>query len=85
MPRASRLKKAVKAPKGRYVPYEEPIPHKNIYARTVAKEKDNNRDLPTVVVGETTKSSKASLIIAILLTVILGATVGAIAYLALFQ
>lgn len=85
MPRASRLKKAMKAPKGRYVPYEEPIPHKNIYARTVAKEKDSNRDLPTVVVGETTKSSKASLIIAILLTVILGATVGAIAYLALFQ
>ncbi len=82
--RPSRLKKAAKAPKGRYVPYEEPIPHKNIYARTVEKEKES-RDLPTVVVGNTTKGSKASLAIAIVLTVILGATVGAIAYLALFQ
>ena len=70
--------------RGRYVPYEEPIPHKNIYARTVAKEKEN-KNVPTMVVGESPKSSKMSLIIAIILTVILGATVGAIAYLALFQ
>ncbi len=82
--RPVRRAKPTKAPKGRYVPYEEPIPHKNIYARTVAKEKEK-RDVPTVVVGDTTKGSKISLIIAILLTVILGATVGAIAYLALFQ
>ncbi len=72
------------APRGRYVPYEEPIPHKNIYARTVEKEK-RGRDVPTMVVGESPKGSKISLIIAIILTVILGATVGAIAYLALFQ
>ena len=78
------LTKPTKAPKGRYVPYEEPIPHKNIYARTVAKEKET-REIPTMVVGDTTKGSKVSLIIAIILTVILGATVGAIAYLALFQ
>ena len=70
--------------RGRYVPYDEPIPHKNIYARTLAKEK-RGRDVPTMVVDEAPKSSKASLIIAIILTVILGATVGAIAYLALFQ
>ena len=77
--------KSLNAKKGRYVPYNEPLPHKNIYARTVEKEKNNNHDLPTVVVGNVSKGSKASLIIAILLTVILGATVGAIAYLALFQ
>lgn len=70
--------------RGRYVPYNEPIPHKNIYARTVAKEK-KNKDVPTMVVGDAPKTSKVSLIIAILLTIILGATVGAIAYLALFQ
>lgn len=70
--------------RGRYVPYDEPIPHKNIYARTVAKEK-GNKDVPTMVVGDAPKTSKVSLIIAILLTIILGATVGAIAYLALFQ
>ena len=70
--------------RGRYVPYDEPIPHKNIYARTLAKEK-RGRDVPTMVVDDTPKSSKASLIIAIILTIILGATVGAIAYLALFQ
>lgn len=70
--------------RGRYVPYEEPIPHKNIYARTVEKEK-RIKDVPTMVVGETSTGSKASLIIAILLTVVLGAAVGAIAYLALFQ
>ena len=70
--------------RGRYVPYEEPIPHKNIYARTVAKEKEK-KNVPTMVVGDAPKSSKASLIIAIVLTVVLGATVGAIAYLALFQ
>jgi hypothetical protein len=70
--------------RGRYVPYDEPLPHKNIYARTLAKEK-NNKDVPTMVVGDTPKGSKASLIIAIILTIILGATVGAIAYLALFQ
>ena len=69
---------------GRYVPYNEPIPHKNIYARTVAKEK-RSKDVPTMVVDDTPKTSKISLIIAILLTIILGATVGAIAYLALFQ
>jgi len=38
-----------------------------------------------MVVGETPKSSKVSLIVAIILTIILGAAVGAIAYLALFQ
>jgi hypothetical protein len=70
--------------RGRYVPYEEPIPHKNIYARTVEKEKDN-RNVPTMVVNKTPKGSKATLVIAIILTMILGATVGAIAYLALFQ
>ena len=81
--------KPVKAPKaskvrGRYVPYEEPIPHKSIYARTAAKEKEN-RDVPTMLVDDTPKGSKLTLIIAIILTVILGAVVGAIAYLALFQ
>ena len=77
---------SAKKPKarGRYVPYDEPLPHKNIYARSLAKEKEN-RDVPTMVVGDTPKGSKISLIIAIILTVILGATVGAIAYLALFQ
>lgn len=70
--------------RGRYVPYDEPIPHKNIYARSLAKEK-SNKDVPTMVVDDAPKGSKASLIIAILLTIILGATVGAIAYLALFQ
>lgn len=70
--------------RGRYVPYEEPIPHKNIYARTVEKEK-GTRDVPTMVVGEAPKGSKISLIIAIILTIVLGAAVGAIAYLALFQ
>ena len=80
---ASRLGGKTKA-RGRYVPYNEPIPHKNIYARTVAKEK-NNKDVPTMVVNDAPKTSKVSLIIAILLTIILGATVGAIAYLALFQ
>ncbi len=80
---ASRLGGKTKA-RGRYVPYNEPIPHKNIYARTVAKEK-NNKDVPTMVVNDAPKTSKVSLIIAIFLTIILGATVGAIAYLALFQ
>ena len=70
--------------KGRFVPYNEPLPHKNIYARTVAKEKDK-KDVPTMVVADAPKSSKVSLIIAIILTIILGVTVGAIAYLALFQ
>ena len=79
----SKNQKASKV-RGRYVPYEEPIPHKNIYARTVEKEK-GSRDVPTMVVGEAPKGSKLSLIIAILLTVILGAAVVAIAYLALFQ
>lgn len=81
-----RASKPVKkpAPRGRYVPYEEPIPHKNIYARTVEKEK-KHKEVPTMVVGDAPKGSKASLVIAIVLTVILGATVGAIAYLALFQ
>lgn len=82
--RGLKAQKPAKAPRGRYVPYEEPIPHKNIYARTVEKEK-RTKDVPTMVVGESSKGSKASLIIAIVLTVILGATVGAIAYLALFQ
>jgi len=82
----SRIVSATTKPKtrGRYVPYNEPLPHKNIYARSLAKEK-NNHDIPTMVVDDTPKSSKASLIIAIILTIILGATVGAIAYLALFQ
>ena len=71
--------------RGRYVPYEEPLPHKNIYARSLEKEKKNGKDVPTMVVGEAPKSSKVSLIIAIILTIILGAAVGAIAYLALFQ
>lgn len=71
--------------RGRYVPYNEPIPHKNIYARSLEKEKKNGKDVPTMVVGDAPKSSKVSLVIAILLTIILGAAVGAIAYLALFQ
>lgn len=70
--------------RGRYVPYEEPIPHKNLYARAEAREK-NIRDVPEVVVGDAPKSSNVSLIIAIVLTIILGAAVGAVAYLALFQ
>ena len=70
--------------RGRFVPYHEPLPHKNIYARTVAKEK-NQRDVPTVVIQNVSKGSKISLIIAITLTVIFGATIGVIAYLALFQ
>ena len=70
--------------RGRFVPYQEPLPHKNIYARTVAKEK-NQRDVPTVIVQNASKGSKISLIIAITLTVIFGATIGVIAYLALFQ
>ena len=70
--------------RGRFVPYQEPLPHKNIYARTVAKEK-NQRDVPTVVIQNVSKGSKISLIIAITLTVIFGATIGVIAYLALFQ
>ncbi len=76
---------ATRKPAGRYVPYEEPIPHKNIYERSLAKEKKNGKDVPTMVVGEASKGSKVSLIIAIALTIILGATVGAIAYLAIFQ
>jgi hypothetical protein len=70
--------------RGRYVPYNEPIPHKNIYARTLAKEK-RGRDVPTMIKSDAPKTSKISLIIAILLTIILGAVVGAIAYLAIFQ
>lgn len=70
--------------RGRFVPYQEPLPHKNIYARTVAKEK-NQRDVPTVIVQNASKGSKISLIIAITLTVIFGAAIGVIAYLALFQ
>ena len=81
---ASRFDRKAAKTRGRYVPYNEPIPHKNIYARTVAKEKEK-KDVPTMVVGDTPKTSKISLIIAIFLTIILGATVGAIAYLALFQ
>ena len=80
----SKQKASAKA-RGRYVPYDEPLPHKNIYARSLAKEKKNGKDVPTMVVGEAPKSSKVSLIIAIILTIILGAAVGAIAYLALFQ
>lgn len=85
-PAPTKPMKPAKAPKarGRFVPYEEPIPHKNIYARTVAKEKEN-RDVPSVMLDEAPKGSKLTLIIAIILTVILGAVVGAIAYLALFQ
>jgi hypothetical protein len=70
--------------RGRYVPYNEPISHKNIYARTLAKEK-RGRDVPTMVKSGSENSPKISLAIAIILTVILGAAVGAIAYLALFQ
>ncbi len=73
-------------PRGRFVPYNEPMPHKNIYSRTVEKEKKMKKDdFPTVVVGTAPKGSKISLIIAIILTVILGAIVGAIAYLVFFQ
>ena len=70
--------------RGRYVPYNEPISHKNIYARTLAKEK-RGRDVPTMVKSGSDNTPKISLAIAIILTVILGAAVGAIAYLALFQ
>lgn len=80
---AERSKFSLKG-RGRFVPYQEPLPHKNIYARTVAKEK-NQRDVPTVVIQNVSKGSKISLIIAITLTVIFGATIGVIAYLALFQ
>lgn len=80
---AERSKFSLKG-RGRFVPYQEPLPHKNIYARTVAKEK-NQRDVPTVVIQNVSKGSKISLIIAITLTVIFGAAIGVIAYLALFQ
>ena len=80
---AERSKFSLKG-RGRFVPYQEPLPHKNIYARTVAKEK-NQRDVPTVIVQNASKGSKISLIIAITLTVIFGAAIGVIAYLALFQ
>lgn len=80
---AERSKFSLKG-RGRFVPYQEPLPHKNIYARTVAKEK-NQRDVPTVVIQNVSKGSKISLIIAITLTVIFGATIGVIAYLALSQ
>lgn len=84
---SSSVTKPKTAPKarGRFVPYDEPLPHKNIYARSLAKEKKKGKDVPTMVVGEAPKSSKVSLIIAVILTVVLGAAVGAIAYLALFQ
>lgn len=71
--------------RGRFVPYNEPLPHKNIYARSLAKEKKNGKDVPTMVVGDTSKGTNFSLIIAIILTVALGAVVGTIAYLAFFQ
>jgi|GEM_PF-1656084 hypothetical protein len=80
---AERSKFSLKG-RGRFVPYQEPLSHKNIYARTVAKEK-NQRDVPTVIVQNASKGSKISLIIAITLTVIFGAAIGVIAYLALFQ
>ncbi|TWO98937.1 hypothetical protein EUA78_00400 [TM7 phylum sp. oral taxon 351] len=80
---AERSKFSLKG-RGRFIPYQEPLPHKNIYARTVAKEK-KQRDVPTVVIQNVSKGSKISLIIAITLTVIFGATIGVIAYLALFQ
>ena len=71
--------------RGRFVPYNEPLPHKNIYARSLAKEKKKGKEVPTMVVGDTSKGSSASLIVAIILTVALGAVVGTIAYLAFFQ
>ena len=76
--------KPAKKSRGRFVPYDEPIPHKNIYARSLAKEKET-KDVPTLVVGDAAKGSKIPLVIAVILTIILGAAVGAIAYLALFQ
>ena len=81
--RFEKLKSGTKT-RSRYVPYQEPLPHKNIYARTVAKEKDR-RDTPTMVVSNVPKGSKIPLIIAIALTVIFGAVIGVVAYLALFQ
>ena len=65
---------------------QDEMPHKNIYARRVAAVK-NEKEVPTMVVegGKVKDGSSVSLIIAIILTVILGAAVGAIAYLALFQ
>jgi hypothetical protein len=81
--RFEKLKSGTKT-RSRYVPYQEPLPHKNIYARTVAKERDR-RDTPTMVVSNVPKGSKIPLIIAIALTVIFGAVIGVVAYLALFQ
>lgn len=65
---------------------QDEMPHKNIYARRVAAIK-HEKEVPTMVVesGREKDKSGISLIIAIILTIILGAAVGAIAYLALFQ
>jgi hypothetical protein len=65
---------------------QDEMPHKNIYARRVAAVK-HEKEVPTMVVesGREKDKSGISLIIAIILTIILGAAVGAIAYLALFQ
>src|SRR5574344_1609770 len=70
----------------RYVPYDETPSHKQIYDRKVKAEKKNiNKDVPTVVVTNASKRSNIALIIAIVLTVALGALVGTITYLAFFQ
>lgn len=66
----------------RFVPYEEPKPHKNIYARALTR-KDQD-DSPEFVNKVPTKLN-IFLIIAIILTVIFGALIGSIIYLAFFQ
>ncbi|MDO4978903.1 MAG: hypothetical protein Q4E47_01990 [Candidatus Saccharibacteria bacterium] len=70
---------------GRYVPYEEPIPHKNLYARKVEASKHEREEMPTMVVADKEKGSTGALIAVVILTIILGIAIGVVAYLAFFQ
>lgn len=59
-------------------------PRKNVYASRLS-EAPKEKDAPTLVTTSASKKSSFGLIIAIIITIVLGAIVGGIAYLAFFQ
>lgn len=65
-------------------PSSEPVSNKNVYTK---KEKESKKSLPTkpTVIIPASRRSKAPLIFLLILTVILGAAVGAFIYLCFFQ
>lgn len=80
--------KVDKRPLSSHIPKNKPV-KKNIYENKTTDKKSRKSNklnrTPTVVTGTASRGNSISLVIAIILTVILGALVGTIAYLAFFQ